>query len=116
VLERLKHNMGTEFDRAGDVDEHIDMLRTRKQHGILARNRLQANGSVVELPLRIGNDDVIISGVSEYAHRPLYPPIGYRDHMHAWHAVLDLVGQALAHEAGTYDADPDGPILLFTGL
>jgi hypothetical protein len=51
VPEGLKHDVGAKLDRPGDVDEHIDMLRACEQHRILGRDRLQANGGVVEGPL-----------------------------------------------------------------
>ena len=45
VLERLEHDVGAELDRAGHIDQHIDMLRARQQQRILGRDRLVRRGS-----------------------------------------------------------------------
>lgn len=100
MFERFEHDMSAKFHRAGDIDEHVDIVRPREQHRIPGRDRPQATGRAIELALRVGNDDVVASGILEYVHRPLPLAIGYRNHVHAWHPVEDLVGQTLVHEAG----------------
>ena len=111
VGERLDEHVGAELDRAGHVDDDVDLRRPADQHRVLG-DRRPAGGE----RRRRGR-----SGCRP-GRRPRGPssgrrlgPLGLavvdRRHPHAGDAVGDLVGEALAHEAGADHADPDRPVL-----
>ena len=108
VLECLQHDMGAELDGAGRIHHHIDELGTGQQQGIIGRDRTVRDDRLVELPLRSGHDDVLAAGIAKHVERALRIAVGYGDHAHPGRAVHDLVGQALRHEAGADDRDPNG--------
>ncbi len=92
------------------------MRRAREEHRVLGRQRPRAHGSIVEFELRIRDDNVLAARILEDGDGSFGTPVRYRDDTHTWRAVDDLVGEALAHEAGTDDADADGPILICARL
>ena len=107
VLKRLKHDMRTELDRSGHLADHVDKPRARQEERIFRGHWLVRADRVVELLLRVGNDDILVPGIFIDVDRPLDLAVGDRSDPHARNAVLDLIGQALAHEAGADDANAD---------
>ena len=94
VLEGLEHDVGTVFDRAGDIDEHVDMRRACEEHRILGRHRPRARGSIVEFEPRHRDDTVLAARKFEDRNGSLGTPVRYCDDTHTKRAVDDLVGQA----------------------
>ena len=51
VLERLQHDARAELDRAGDVREHVDLLRARQEHCIVGHHGTPGADRRIELSL-----------------------------------------------------------------
>ena len=71
---------------------------------------------MIELQLGTSNGDILKSRIVEYVDSSSHPTVRYRRHAHTRRAVRNLIGEALAHEAGTDDADTDGSILILPRL
>ena len=117
VLEGFQRHVGAEFDRAGRVDDHVDVARSGQQQRILGRRRT-AGGDIASSSCDCDADQprLIEAGIAQDVERPLRLAVGDRDDAHARRAVDDLVGQALAHEAGADDGDADRLASGFRGL
>ena len=87
-------------------------IAARDQHRILGHHGLQMLDRNIELQLRAGNGNVFKARVMKYVDGSFHPTVRYRRHAHTRRAVRNLIGEALAHEAGADDADTDGFILI----
>ena len=65
VGERLEHDVRTEVDGAGHVDEDVDLLGTRQEHGIVGDRRPAAANRILERRLAVDVRDVVDAGVAE---------------------------------------------------
>ena len=100
----------------GHLDDHVDEPRTRQQKRILRGHRLVRADRVVELALRVGDDDILVAGIVEDVDRALDLAVGDRNDPHSGNAVADLIGEALAHEARADDADTNWLSLRLTSF
>ena len=78
-----------------------------RQERILRGHRLVRADRIVELVLRVGDDDILVAGILVDVDRALDLAVGDRSDPHAGNAVLDLISEALAHEARADDPDAD---------
>src|SRR5262245_50294605 len=107
MAECLKGYMCAIFDRAGDIDNNIDLRRTCQEHRVLGCD-LPAARCAIEYVLRLGDDYAIAACIFEHIDGTLRTPIRDRDNAHAWGTMDNLVGQTLAHETGADDANTNG--------
>jgi hypothetical protein len=116
VGERLDDDARAELDRAGHVDDDVDLGRAAYEVRIFRDGGDASLDRLVEGRLGGNGLDVFAAGVSVDAERAFRPAVVDGRHPHAWNAVRDLVGEPLAHEPGADHADADRPALLFPGL
>ena len=116
VLESLEDDARPEFDRAGHVHQHVDLLGARQQEGVFGDDRLAGADGILHLALRGGRDGVLAAGVGEHVEARCAAPVVDRHHAHPGDAVHDLIGEPLPHEAGADNGDSDRPALRFPGL
>jgi len=111
VLERVERDARAELDRAGQLDEDVDVLGAREQERVVGCDGRPLAQRVLERAgrrdgLRVGEPRVAedVGGAVGAA------PVDRRD-AHPRDAVRDLVAEALRHEAGADEADADRAIL-----
>jgi hypothetical protein len=81
--------------------------RLRQKERILRGYRLVRADRVGELVLRVDDDDILVAGISVDVDRALDLAVGDRSDPHAGNAVLDLISEALTHEARADNPDAD---------
>ena len=107
LRERLEHDLRAELDRAGEVDEDVDLLGAAEQERVVGDDGAVRADRVLDLGLAGRDDGVAEPGVVADAQGLLEPAGVDRRHAHAGDAVGDLVRQPLGHEAGADQRDPD---------
>ncbi len=111
VAERFERHVRPELHRAGDVDEHVDVLRPAQQHRIGGGHRLPRANGLVDLVLRLRDRRRQGRvGIAVRVDRAFDAAVGNRHQPHPNGGVLHLVGEATSHEAGTDQAHADRPI------
>src|SRR6266851_147458 len=116
VFESLENYVGTELDRARDIDDHIDLARAAHHEGVLGHGGLALANGLVELGLRPRHDDIVEPGVAIDVLSSLGAPIVDSSHAHARNAVSDLVREPLPHEPGADHAHANRLSLLLSGF
>ena len=66
MLESVEDDASAEFDRAGYIHQHVDLLGARQQEGVFRNHRLSGADGILHLALRSGYDGVFASGVGEH--------------------------------------------------
>ena len=115
VLERLERNLRAELDRAGHVDQDVDLLRLAEEECVVCDNRPPGADGVLELSRRRRYDHVVASRIVVDLLCALEVAAVHRRHLHSRHAVNDLVREPLGHEAGADHADAHRLSLRFAG-
>src|SRR6185295_1449812 len=108
--------MRAELDRSRDVDDDVYLPGSADEKWIFRHHGPTIPYGLIELVLRARHYDVFKSRVTENMFGAFRAPVVYSRHAHSGHTVRNLVGQALAHEAGTDHADTNGFPALFPGF
>ena len=116
VLERLEDDVRAELDRAGDVDDHVDLRGAAQQHWVFGHDRLTLADRLVHGGLRAVALHVAAPGVLIDMEGAFGLAIVDARHAHAGDAVDDLVRQTLPHEPRADHADADGFALRFASF
>jgi len=110
VLERLEDRVRAELDRAGHVDDDVDVRRSADQHRVGGHDRPAALDGVIDGRLRISDHridrrvrvTVAVYGLLDATIEDRHEPDSAR-------AVQDLVRDAARHEARAEHGDADRP-------
>src|SRR6187200_528327 len=104
---------GTRYDLtailhgAGRLNDDIDDGRISDRLVVSSDCRSTGVDQAVQLS-GIGNGlDIVPAGLQVGPLGIRKCAVGDCDKVHAWHTVDDLIGQTAAHEAGTYQRDPN---------
>ena len=116
MLESLDHDVRAELDRTGYIDQHVDLLRTRKQESVFRDDRLAGPYGILQLDLRVGDDNVLETRIFEDMKRLFEFAAVNGDHAHAGNAVHNLIGQPLCHETGAEQRHANRFALLLAGF
>src|SRR5438445_8528223 len=108
----VENHPGAKLHRTRRVDEHVDLIGSRKQERVFSDDRRAPTNGVFQSDLTVRLDHFRETAILVQIARPVDPSAVDRDQAHTGRTIHDAIRKATRHEARAQHAHANGSIVI----